>query len=646
MNDSEEDLLNSFKDDFIKITDYLTKQKPGVQFLNSLWKKSIDHFCTDIEANKILTDENFCSVLICLEGSFSDSILFDSLTTEKQDKFVKQLINLLTKVFKNIEISDEKLRNKAYTFLILISLQVVRLSDQSFTFSLIYSHKKGIKILFDILKSMVKFLINLVDTDNNVFSLCSNLSYAIFNLSKVKYKFARQWKKIGSLDILFDLANQIKEKVYFSKIHFTFYATISYLFEENEISKLIDLKSVMKLLADKISEFAVKFNNDEVIRRDFKLHENDSTTYKIAVDDGWNLIELYECLYRLAVSDSIKYDIYETYSCKDHLRTIIYKGNDIEQEYSLKILSQLCFDSKIMDHVKNDKQLSSLIKELSEKKENMLEDSSKNSIVQRITKICSNISWIFLDKTIEPINGESNMVNKKGHIMISYNSKSRDTCLTVKKELEKYGHGVWIDVENIHGSSLDSMAKAVEQSACILMCMTEKYKISANCRREAEYAVQQDKPIIPLIMERGYKPDGWLGIILGSKIFIDFTKYDLKECIRRLLKEIDNYTHADLIENIGKLNEKQKSVIEDNKTNLVLRWQEKDVNKWFEEKKFIADIDESVLPCNGELLFQMYSMLQSVPEFFYNSINSNKNLKLRDLAYFTNELSKIFKNTS
>ena len=99
----------------------------------------------------------------------------------------------------------------------------------------------------------------------------------------------------------------------------------------------------------------------------------------------------------------------------------------------------------------------------------------------------------------------------KKHLMISYNKWSRDLCLQIKEHLEKSGHKVWIEIESIHGSSLESMAKAVEDAAAVLMCMTENYKQSSNCRAEAEYAFQLEKPIVPLIMQKGYKPDGWWG---------------------------------------------------------------------------------------------------------------------------------------
>ncbi len=99
------------------------------------------------------------------------------------------------------------------------------------------------------------------------------------------------------------------------------------------------------------------------------------------------------------------------------------------------------------------------------------------------------------------------------HIMISYNRDTRDLCLRIKEDLEKSGFRVWIDVEEIHGSSLESMAHAVENSLCVLMCMTEKYKMSPYCRAEAEYTFQLGRPFVPLIMQDNYKPDGWLGKI-------------------------------------------------------------------------------------------------------------------------------------
>lgn len=41
-------------------------------------------------------------------------------------------------------------------------------------------------------------------------------------------------------------------------------------------------------------------------------------------------------------------------------------------------------------------------------------------------------------------------------------------------------------------------------------------------------------------MQKNYVPDGWLGLILGAKIFINFSKYEFDECMRKLRNEIKN----------------------------------------------------------------------------------------------------------
>ena len=56
---------------------------------------------------------------------------------------------------------------------------------------------------------------------------------------------------------------------------------------------------------------------------------------------------------------------------------------------------------------------------------------------------------------------------------------------------------------------------------------------------EAEYAFQQGKTIIPLKMEKGYRADGWLGLLIGTKLFFEFSgKYPFDEKVKDLLREL------------------------------------------------------------------------------------------------------------
>ena len=66
--------------------------------------------------------------------------------------------------------------------------------------------------------------------------------------------------------------------------------------------------------------------------------------------------------------------------------------------------------------------------------------------------------------------------------MISYQWDSQPTVLMVSEKLRSAGFSLWIDVENMSGSTLESMASAVENCSVFLMAISQKYLESPNCR--------------------------------------------------------------------------------------------------------------------------------------------------------------------
>ena len=48
--------------------------------------------------------------------------------------------------------------------------------------------------------------------------------------------------------------------------------------------------------------------------------------------------------------------------------------------------------------------------------------------------------------------------------------------------LQAEGYHVWIDVEQMGGSTLEAMAEAVENACVVIICVSEKYKLSPNAR--------------------------------------------------------------------------------------------------------------------------------------------------------------------
>eukprot|EP01048_Picozoa_sp_COSAG05_P002804 COSAG05_NODE_122_length_17611_cov_47.044655_2_plen_321_part_00 len=92
----------------------------------------------------------------------------------------------------------------------------------------------------------------------------------------------------------------------------------------------------------------------------------------------------------------------------------------------------------------------------------------------------------------------------------------------IVNELQVRGYIIWFDLHNMKGSTVDSMSEAVENSAVMLSCISRAYKESSNCRLEMQYGHQQEVDLIPMMMEDGYKPTGWLGLLIGTRLYFNF----------------------------------------------------------------------------------------------------------------------------
>ncbi|THD21018.1 hypothetical protein D915_008356 [Fasciola hepatica] len=57
---------------------------------------------------------------------------------------------------------------------------------------------------------------------------------------------------------------------------------------------------------------------------------------------------------------------------------------------------------------------------------------------------------------------------------------------------------------------------------------------------EAQYAYHMKKPILFLRVQPAYRPDGWLGIMLGARIYLDFSgKYPFEKKFQELLFSVN-----------------------------------------------------------------------------------------------------------
>jgi len=202
----------------------------------------------------------------------------------------------------------------------------------------------------------------------------------------------------------------------------------------------VHIKSVLGELIGYTGECTAEINSKNLERFPINFEEQEKkskTDYSrketiiIQINESFfYLTDFFDVLYNYAVSDEIKFDIYETFSMKKQLKMIILYGNSIEKEYGLKLLWQCCYDQRVSNHVLNDTTLLEYVKELvSNQEEN-----------ENLTRNAKGLLWLlYKDQAIgtrcESKLEDDSEINEK-HIMISYNSKSRETCLRLKASSE------------------------------------------------------------------------------------------------------------------------------------------------------------------------------------------------------------------
>ena len=119
--------------------------------------------------------------------------------------------------------------------------------------------------------------------------------------------------------------------------------------------------------------------------------------------------------------------------------------------------------------------------------------------------------------------GESDEeVKTPEHVMLSYNWGHQAAIKRLNLSLKARSYNVWIDIEKMQGSTVEAMADAVEDSAVMCYGVSQAYKESTNCRLEAQYAFQQELDMVPLMVEEGYSAKGWLGMLLGVRLYYQF----------------------------------------------------------------------------------------------------------------------------
>ncbi|XP_060569404.1 uncharacterized protein LOC132727835, partial [Ruditapes philippinarum] len=285
---------------------------------------------------------------------------------------------------------------------------------------------------------------------------------------------------------------------------------------------------------------------------------------KMRICEGWSCQECVFIVKLLARNDTNIKTLVEL-GALELLVEMARIGDEDEQYESVSALWALCFDEDNQSLItgKPELEVVDLLVDLKSSKNKKiknvcngalwtLRDVLKKTVVEKYKKIAylavealnlfpfsfiNMTCWEQLDNKDKTDRLEKTL--SRGHVMISYQWADQKILRIVRDKIKARGYKVWMDIDEMGGSTLQAISKGVENAAVFLMCMSDKYKHSLFCRSEAEYAFKLGKTVIPLKMERGYDPDGWLGLIAGAKLYFEFsTKYPFEVKMTALLKEI------------------------------------------------------------------------------------------------------------
>ena len=353
--------------------------------------------------------------------------------------------------------------------------------------------------------------------------------------------------------------------------------------------------------------------------------------------DGYSAKELAEGLSHLAINDNNKKILGQNGAIRVLTATIQTSNDDEETASGARALWMLAFDDTNKEIIQQGQ-------------EGTLDTlrALHHSTNPKVQKAAAGALWEIEGKTARG-NVDKTKETTGNHVMISYQWDAQQVLVEVKNKLQASGYRVWMDLEQMGGSTLDAMAKGVENAAVVLVCVSQRYKESPNCRSEAEYAYQLRKDIIPLMMQRNYKADGWLGMLVGTKLWIGFqSKQVIDSGVGKLIKELRgrgkdvDTTDGPGGELIQPIEASLVTAPSEQSVTNVSNWTNEDVKKWLTEIGLKHVCQEDISEFNGQTLIDLQELRGECPDYFYKCLKHTLNLKnMFHLLKFRKELDKL-----
>jgi len=147
---------------------------------------------------------------------------------------------------------------------------------------------------------------------------------------------------------------------------------------------------------------------------------------------------------------------------------------------------------------------------------------------------------------------------KMPEVFISYQWDKQKQIIQLFKKFQSIGINCWLDIYQMGGgdSLYDKIDKGLRNCLLVVSCVTIKYGLSANCRKEIALADSLSKPILPILLESmNYPPSGPMAPTLSVLKYTDFTKDEKEQetwngdSFKELLERMRPYLPSDIVEN-------------------------------------------------------------------------------------------------
>ena len=142
-----------------------------------------------------------------------------------------------------------------------------------------------------------------------------------------------------------------------------------------------------------------------------------------------------------------------------------------------------------------------------------------NELVMQLKQIIPPSDYNLADQASKKIKNETD-------VFISYQWDKQKEIKVLFNKLTAMGLKCWLDINEMGGgdSLYEKIDSGIRNTSVVVSCVTFKYSLSANCRKEVALTNSVPKPLVPIVLEENlkYPPSGPMAPILGELEFVDF----------------------------------------------------------------------------------------------------------------------------